>query len=229
MKRLIDILSKKNNVVLKQQELVDMLTKYTSPIEIQEYLGDLLSKSELNLTGYEHQLGFYKFIIADVGGRYPRRVRLHFWRRGQIEKDIHDHIASFASIVLQGTLTSTKFSISDLGDEYYRQDFVAVGDSCEPSTESSQTIKLIPKNKSTIKKGDVYYLNFNELHCAEPLSICTISLILQDSPVDRNIHVYRLRQSTSEVINSSRTLYVDEKRRILEEMHFQLGEKNVDE
>lgn len=229
MKRLIDILSKKNNIALEQQELVDMLTRYTSPIETKEYLGDLLSKGELNLSGYEHQLGFYKFIIADIDGMYPRRLRLHFWRRGQIEKDIHDHIASFASMVLQGTLTSTKFSISDLGNEYYRQNFVAVGDSCEPSTESEQTIKLIPNSKSIIKAGEIYHLNFNELHCAEPLSICTISLILQDSPVDRNIQVYRASQSTNEVISSSRTLYFDEKRRVLEEIHFQLGEKNVDE
>ncbi|MBJ7222518.1 MULTISPECIES: hypothetical protein [unclassified Brenneria] len=188
MKRLINELNKWHNEELSDKRLIDILTDYVSPIEMQEYIYSLLAQNDLDIIGYEHQLGFYKFVIAEIPGAYPRRIRLHFWKLGKIGKDVHDHIASIASRVLHGTLLSRRFNLHENGEEYYRQTFMAAGPHCEPNVQNLEVKNIVLIDEFQINSGEIYYVNFEELHSIEPMSDYAITLVLQDSPVERDIN-----------------------------------------
>jgi len=225
MKRLINQLNQRCNEDLSDKALNDMLTDLVNKSEVNKYIRSLLDKHVLNIKGYEHQLGFYKFIISEIGGKYPRRLRLHFWKYGEVQEDVHDHITSFASRVLHGTILSRNFILDDDGEKYYHKKFMAAGHNCEPSVQSLEMKNLSQVGQFQINSSEVYYVSFEDLHCIEPLSEYAITLVLQNSPIERNINVYSKQlhpddsSCTAKYLDSA-TMY-----KILEKIYFLLGKE----
>ncbi|KJV35036.1 hypothetical protein [Pantoea sp. SM3] len=225
MKRLINELNQRCNEDLSDKDLIDMLTHLVNNDEIYEYIKSLLDKSTLNINGYEHQIGFYKFVISEIGGKCPRRVRLHFWKYGEVQEDVHDHIASFSSRVLHGTILSKNFILNDDGERYFHKNFAAVGHNCKPYVQNLEATNLSQAGEFQINSNEVYYVNFDDLHCIEPLSEYAITLVLQNSPNERNINVYSRQSHTGDSSRTAKNLDSATMSRVLEKICFLLGKE----
>lgn len=225
MKRLINELNQRCNEDLSDKALINMLKDLVNKNEVDTYIYSLLDKSVLNIKGYEHQLGFYKFIISEIGGKYPRRVRLHFWKYGEIHEDVHDHVTSFASRVLHGTILSRNFILNDDGEKYYHKKFIAVGHNCKPHVQNLEVKNLSLVSQFQINSSEVYYVNYEDLHCIEPLSEYAITLVLQNTPIERNINVYSKQSHTDDSSCTAKYLDSANMYKALEKIHFLLGKE----
>lgn len=227
MKQLINELNQRCNEDLSDKVLIEILTNLVNKNVINEYIHSLLDKRIVDIKGYEHQLGFYKFIISEVGGKYPRRVRLHFWKIGEVHEDVHDHITSFASRVLHGTILSKNFVLNDDGEKYYHKKFIAVGHNCEPYVENLEVKNLSQVGQFQINSSEVYYVNFEDLHCIEPVSEYAITLVIQNSPIQRNINVYSKQLHSDDLSCTAKYLDSATMYKVLEKIYFLLEKENA--
>lgn len=223
MKSLIETLTALRNSAVTDEELVDIVAKHATAKDTRTYLDEQISNSTQGVRGYVHQLGFYKFVTATINGTWSRKVRLHFWKRSEITDDVHDHIASFASKVLYGSLINETFERVDSGEIFIHRQFSARGDGCNPSDLPASFTRLGLQRRAVIAPSSTYFLNYEQLHRAAPRSTHAISLVVQNSPIDRGINVFRKKADLTERPDSARSMSVCETRDVFEQMSLLLG------
>ncbi|MFV8577723.1 hypothetical protein ACNRBH_00735 [Ralstonia pseudosolanacearum] len=216
-----ELLALKNSDVA-EKELVDIVSSHATTEQIVEYLAEQTLKPIIDAQGYSHQLGFHKFIISDLDGTHPRKIRLHLWEKGKIEDDIHDHIAPFASKILHGYLTHEIYQRGRSGEHFFWHRFSACSDGCVPSEECTVSTELELACRTTIAERETYFLNYDALHRAVPVSQRVISLVVQDTPVDRQINVFRCKPRSTQS-DLARRLSNDETRAYFQKILSVLG------
>lgn len=189
MKSLTDALACRSETALSREQLLELAEELICKEDVLAFLQE--GSDVFGLPAYFHQLGFYKFVLATIEGSYRRTVRLHYWKRSEVKDDIHDHVASFASKVLVGSLRNEIYSTNISGELFVEETFVADGLGCIPShaVKTENTLEL--KSQNLLGAGATYYLNYDVLHRLKPMSENLITLIIQDAPVAREIKVYR--------------------------------------
>lgn len=186
MHRLTTELARYSEIPLTREQLLELAREFVCNDDILLCLRRGLAEG-----GYLHQLGFYKLILATINGAYRRTIRLHYWNRYDIKDDIHDHIASFASRVLFGSLQNEIYSICPEGEQFVKEKFVADGHGCMPSERDEVKDTLTLKSREIVEVQSTYFLRYDELHRLTPKSEELITLVIQDSPLEREINVYR--------------------------------------
>ncbi|WP_460149529.1 cupin domain-containing protein [Pseudomonas sp. S3_E10] len=191
MQELISELARSSNKPLSPVQLLKLASnEYFCP---QELLSTINKQwRDKKSSGHTHQLGFFKFQIAVINGNFPRTVRLHYWNRTKIKDDIHDHISSFASKVIYGSLKNEFYEPNDESKNYILKKFKSVGSCCTPSRhelEKMQSLEFL--REETLEAGQSYFLKYDQLHRLVPKSDELVTLIIQDIPIDREINVYR--------------------------------------
>lgn len=191
MKELIFELKKASNKHLSQDQLLNLVSeKYFSAQELLSTINE--QWLDKKICGQTHQLGFLKFQIAVINGIFPRAVRLHYWNRAKIKDDIHDHISSFASRVIYGSLKNEFYEPRGESQNYTLKKFQSSGNCCSPSgheLKKNQSLELL--HEKIVESGQSYFLKYNQLHRLIPKSDELVTFIIQDAPVDREINVYR--------------------------------------
>lgn len=191
MQELISELVKASDKPLTRSQLTELISN--NNFHPEEILAKIKKQwHEENITGHAHQLGFFKLKLAVVDGTFPRTIRLHYWNRAEVQDDIHDHISSFASRVIYGSLRNELYESNDGDQNYILKKFKSTGDCCTPSSHhpvKMQSLRIL--SNETLEEGQSYFLKYDQLHRLTPISDELITLIVQDAPADREINVYR--------------------------------------
>jgi len=113
---------------------------------------------------YHHANGFDKIVLGQTAS--GSKVRLHMWGTEAPRRlDVHDHVWSFASVVLYGKLTSEHFGVSDGNDslkaQHFRLNARQNGDFC---LERLGTASLCREKAVTLVAGDFQCLDHTVLH-----------------------------------------------------------------
>jgi hypothetical protein len=201
MYRLTTALARYSEIPLTREQLLELAGEFISSDDIFPYLRRGFAEG-----AYLHQLGFCKLILATIDGAHRRAIRLHYWNRHDVKDDIHDHIASFASQVLFGSLQNEIYSISPEGEQFVKEKFVANGHGCIPSERDEVKETLVLKSREIVGMQGTYFLKYDDLHRLMPSSEELITLVIQDSPLEREINVYRGTGPTCNGSKIARTL-----------------------
>jgi len=163
---------------------------------------------------YRHQLGFYKFVLAEVPGLFSRRIRLHFWENGNFEDDVHDHISSFASKVLIGELRNHLYENDLSGDEFFENIFCAKEHGCHQRAGNVSRVRLASRERISVRSGESYYLNSRKLHRLEVVTDRLATVVVQDTPEQKPIAVFRRETNNSVLSESPAPLPAQEAQRV---------------
>ncbi|MFM0211491.1 hypothetical protein PQQ96_29275 [Paraburkholderia sediminicola] len=224
MKELISVLTDSKDSPLIAEKLLDVVERYATCENTLAYLGDQILGSTERANGYIHQLGFYKFVVANIDGTFPRRIRLHFWKKGEVKDDVHDHVASFASKVLYGSLINECFEHNGLGEAFIHKEFSARGESCHPEGFANSYATLSLQSRTEMGPLTTYFQDYRQLHRAGPATSEVVTLLVQDAPNDRMINVFRERNfSSSDRSDTPMPMSVSQARNAYMQMRALLG------
>ena len=140
-------------------------------------LGSLENRS------FYHCLGVNKIILSSEGYDKPE-LRLHIWpnpttKDSNFYEDIHNHRWDFSSAILSGEFDVRIYSESVQGIQYYKYNFVSVGNGVPNKVEYDGLGYLKEKSHERVIKGYRYHLIADQLHTIIPTDSFCSTLFLR--------------------------------------------------
>jgi hypothetical protein len=158
------------------------------------YIVASLINDPSKVEGVVHDNGFYKLTLGKAPGGVV--LRAHIWLEDQAphkcDGNIHNHRWSFASMILQGTMTTVSFEV-DRDGELSVQHYTYTPDA---DTEICYVgrARLRQTSSVTFADGDCYYLEASTIHQAQPdAGLTTVTLVARSKAEREYADVYATR------------------------------------
>ena len=199
----------------------DDLTAYISlhvKKQIEKALCDPLVIARTGADAVEHDNGFIKIVLEN---RSPDSYgcRVHFWKPGTSDSNIHSHRWNMASFFLAGGYEAAEYALAENGDSFYRYKFIPYEQNDYRLTlQDSVYLKKVATQ--TYGKGDSYELLKGRLHKVSQVHVTgAVTVVLSWGDEDIDACVFKKRCDHNEVQSRQRKLTAAEVHSYLLQAH----------
>jgi hypothetical protein len=172
---------------------------------LEEICGDQVLIERVASRSYTHQLNFEKFVLAKT--KSGKSLRIHHWpsKIKSIDQDIHNHCASFASLILRGSLEHKHYKVCE-GNEYLQYSYVfddlaGVGKNVRNGSTGARSF-----GGDKVDSGSIYFVDKELLHQVVSVEASTITISFWN---ERNQHACVLQSYELEKLRLSKTAGID--------------------
>jgi hypothetical protein len=149
-----------------------------------------------------HENGFWKLTVMD-GGSARFRIRIHYWANGNLSnpvpENIHNHRFDCYSTILQGSLESRSWRISNRGSKFRHYHYHPQRSQKNYSLAYRGETFLEPTKDASHGSGELYFMKADDLHTAGASDQTVTVFLEQRSRLRSYADVFSTRYSASNV------------------------------
>lgn len=141
---------------------------------------DSRTLQDLSRKSHFHDNGFLKLTLFETSDQ-AFRIRLHVWKNGAEDVNIHNHRYDFASLVVSGVIENRRWRLSEAGKMIKVFQYSSRDENGEYRLARRGQAYLTPCEPEMYAKGDWYRMGHDDLHTAKAVvNGPVVTMCLQD-------------------------------------------------